>query len=55
MVVPEQLKLSFEEIAEESFEKFSPKPEQHEQPPQAVKSQISKLSGPAKVLDIIVE
>ena len=55
MVVPEQLKLSFEEIPEESFEKVSPKHEQHEQPPQAVKSQISKLSGPAKVLDIIVE
>ena len=55
VVVPEQLELSFEEMPEESFENAQPKPAQEELPPEVIKSQTSKLSGPAKGLDIIVE
>lgn len=54
VVVPEQLELSFQEMPEESFEKISPEPALEELPPEVVKSQTSKQSGPAKGLDIIV-
>ena len=41
VVVPEQLKLSFEEMPEEILEKFSPKTAQEERPPQIMTSQMS--------------
>jgi hypothetical protein len=42
-------------MPEESFENFSPKPAKEELPPEFVKSQTSKLNGPAIGLDIIVD
>jgi len=41
-------------MPEESFEKISPEPALEELPPEVVKSQTSKSSGPVKGLDIIV-
>jgi hypothetical protein len=41
VVVPEQLKLSFEEMPEEILENLSPKTAQEEHPPQIMTSQTS--------------